>query len=133
MTVEIDHIALAVSSLDHALPLYRDLLGLSHKHTEVVEEQKVRAALLQAGQSRIEFVEPLSEDSPVAKYLQRHGEGLHHIAFRVNGLEKLLEKLKKAGVRLIDEKPRAGVEGSRIAFLHPAAASGVLVELVERA
>jgi len=133
MAPELDHVAVAVSSLERGLALYGALLGLEHLHTEDVPSQKIRAAVLAAGSSRVELLEPTEEASPVARFIAKRGEGLHHIALRVEDLDGALEKLKQAGVRLIDEKPRPGVEGSRIAFLHPGAASGVLIELVERA
>lgn len=131
MRPDIDHIAIANASLEKGLAFYCGLLGLSHHETEEVPEQKVKAALLTAGSTRIELIEPTADDSPVARFLDRHGEGLHHIAFRVDDLEKTLAKLEQAGVRLIDTKPRSGVGGTRIAFIHPSAASGVLIELVE--
>jgi methylmalonyl-CoA/ethylmalonyl-CoA epimerase len=131
MHAEVDHIAIALSDLEKGLQIYRDLLGLEHHHTEVVEEQKVKAAMLTAGATRIELVEPTAPDSPIARFLAKKGEGLHHIAFRIKDLESVLARLKKAGARLIDEEPRQGVGGTRIAFLHPSATAGVLVELVE--
>jgi len=132
MTPQIDHIAVASSSLEKGIAFYARILGLEHHETEEVPEQKVRAAMLLAGSVRVELLEPTSDDSPIAKFIAKRGEGLHHIAFQVENLEEALARLKESGARLIDERPRAGVGGSRIAFVHPAAASGVLVELVER-
>jgi methylmalonyl-CoA/ethylmalonyl-CoA epimerase len=128
----LDHIAVAVSDLEKGLTLYVQLLGLDHEGTEEVPEQRVRAALLRAGATRIELVEPTGPDSPIARFIERSGEGLHHIAFQVGHIESALEKLKAHGVRLIDEAPRQGVEGSRIAFVHPSATGGVLIELVQK-
>ncbi|MHC4941434.1 MAG: methylmalonyl-CoA epimerase [Planctomycetota bacterium] len=132
MASELDHIAVANASIAKGIAFYRDLIGLEYLETEEVAEQKVKAAILQAGGIRIEILEPLSEDSPVARFIARRGEGLHHIAFRVDDIEAVLERFKAAGARLIDEAPRRGVGGTRIAFVHPAASNGVLIELVEQ-
>jgi methylmalonyl-CoA/ethylmalonyl-CoA epimerase len=132
MTPKLDHIAIAAETLEAGLAYYRDLLGLKLHETEEVEEQKVRAALLPVGDTRLEILEPTSEESPIARFLAKKGPGLHHLAFEVEDIEAELEKLKKAGARLIDEKPRIGVGGSRIAFVHPKTAAGVLVELVQK-
>lgn len=131
MSKEVDHIAIALADLAKGLAFFRDLLGLDHHGTEEVTEQKVRTAMLSAGSTHIELIEPTSPDSPVARHLERRGEGLHHIALRVEDLEGELKRLKAAGLRLIDDRPRIGVGGTKIAFVHPAAASGVLLELVE--
>ena len=132
MTKKVDHIAIAVSSLEKGLSFYHDLLGLEHCGTEEIPEQKVKTAMLAAGSTHLELLEPTSNDSPVAKYIGQRGEGLHHIAFQVEDLEGELVRLKTAGARLIHEKPTRGVGGTRIAFVHPASAAGVLLELVER-
>ncbi len=132
MVMEIDHVAVATSSIDKGMAVYRDLLHLEFHSTEVVEEQKVRAAVLMAGKDRVELLEATSDESPIAKHIEKRGEGLHHIAFSVENIETALEELKSSGARLIDEKPRIGAGGAKIAFLHPAATSGVLIELVER-
>lgn len=129
--MDIDHIALATKKLDSSVPFYRDLLGLEYHETEEVPTQKVRAAILKAGETKVEILEPTAPDSPVARFIEKRGEGLHHIAFCVDDLDETLGRLKAAGARLIDEEPRPGVGGTRIAFVHPAAATGVLVELVE--
>jgi methylmalonyl-CoA epimerase len=131
MAAEIDHIAVANSSNDKGIAFYRDLIGLEYVETEEVAEQKVKAAILKAGDVRVELLEPTSADSPVARFIDRRGEGLHHIAIRVKNIEEVLVRFKAAGARLIDESPRTGVGGSRIAFVHPAASNGVLIELVE--
>ncbi len=128
---KIRHIAIAVRSLEEAVPAYRKLLGDQEGTEEIVEEQKVKAVFFSAGESRIELLEATGPDSPIAKFLERRGPGLHHIALTVPDLESALEELKQAGMVLIDEKPRAGAGGERIAFVHPENFSGVLMELVE--
>lgn len=132
MIKKIDHIGIAVKDLNAALKLYEDMLGLKCVETEVVEEQKVRVAFLPTGDSEVELLESTSPDGPIAKFIEKNGEGIQHIAFRVDNLEQRLAELKEKGVRLIDEKPRRGAGGAKIAFLHPKATFGVLVELSER-
>jgi len=127
----LDHIAIAVRSLDDALSFYADVLGLPCTGRETVAEQGVHLAMLPIGDGRLELLEPLGEDSPVGRFLARRGEGLHHICFRVADLEGALARLRAQGVRLIDEEPRCGAEGRKIAFVHPTSAHGVLIELVE--
>ncbi len=127
----ISHVGIAVKSLDASIPFYRDVLGMEFEGTEVVEEQKVKVAFLVIGESRIELLEPTSDDSPVAKFLEKNGEGTHHIAYQVDDLEAALADLKTKGVRLIDEKPRRGAHGALIAFIHPKASGGVLTELCQ--
>jgi methylmalonyl-CoA/ethylmalonyl-CoA epimerase len=131
MTRDLDHIAVATTSLEKGLSFYRDLLGLEHCGTEEVKEQKVRAAVLEAGDTHIELLEPTSEESPVARFIRKRGEGLHHLAFKVHDIEAAVDRVVKAGGRMIDREPRSGVGGTRIAFIHPTTPSGVLVELVE--
>lgn len=127
---ELDHTAVAVADLDAALERYRRLLGLEPGHREVVEGQGVEVAFLSPpGDTRLELIAPLSEESPVARFLARRGEGLHHVCFRVADLEAALRDAEAAGIRLVDRSPRRGAAGSLIAFLHPAALGGVLVEL----
>ena len=128
---KIRHIAIAVRSLAEAIPAYLKLLGDPEGAEEMVEEQKVKAVFFSAGESQIELLEATGPDSPIAKFLERHGPGLHHIALSVPDLEKTLEEMKQAGMVLIDEKPRTGAGGERIAFVHPGNFSGVLVELIE--
>ena len=130
MIQKIHHIGIAVSSLDEALGFYRDTLGLPvHKQAEV-QEQGVRAALLTIGQSEIELLEPLSPETAIGRFLERRGEGLHHVCFQTDGIDQELAGLKAKGVELIDQQPRLGLAG-RICFLHPRAMQGVLVELAE--
>jgi methylmalonyl-CoA/ethylmalonyl-CoA epimerase len=133
MTKKINHIGIAVNDLEAAIPFYRDQLGMALEGTEVVEDQKVRVAFLQVGESRIELLEPTSDDSPIAKYIAKKGEGIHHIAYEVEDVEKALAEMKEKNVRLIDETPRLGAHHSMIAFLHPKASGGVLTELCQSA
>lgn len=132
MLEKIDHIGIAVRDLDQSLGLYRDLLGLELKGVEEVAEQKVKVAFLPVGESKVELLQSTDPEGPVARFIESKGEGIHHLAFRVSGLEEKLARLKEQGVRLIDEKPRYGAGGARIAFLHPKATGGVLIELCER-
>src|SRR5918912_2629847 len=129
--MKIEHIGVATRSLDDALEFWRDALGLKVTHTEVVEDQGVRVAMLPVGEPRIELLEPTSADSPIAKFLEKRGAGIHHIAVRVPDIRAALERLKKSGARLIDETPRTGAGGCLVAFVHPSSANGVLLELVE--
>jgi methylmalonyl-CoA/ethylmalonyl-CoA epimerase len=131
--MKIDHLGIAVRSLEESLPFYRDALGLEVKGTESVDDQGVTVALLRVGESRIELLEPQSEQSTVAKFIGKRGEGLHHICYEVDDLESKLKDLGSRGVRLLEGYPRRGAEGKLVAFLHPASANGVLVELVEKA
>ena len=127
----INHLGIATKGIDDALGFWVDALGLENVHTEIVEEQKVRVAMLPLGESRIELLEPTSEDSPISKFLDKRGGGIHHIAVEVGDIDAMLAKLKAAGVRLIDEVPRIGAEGCLVAFIHPSSANGVLLELVQ--
>src|SRR5215216_1818826 len=129
--MKIEHIGIATRSLDEALRFWRDALGLEVAHTEVVEDQGVRVAMLPVGDPRIELLEPTRDDSPVAKFLEKRGAGIHHIAVRVDDIRASLSRLKEGGARLIDESPRAGAGGCLVAFVHPSSANGVLLELVE--
>lgn len=125
------HVAVAVSSIDDALTVFENQLGFKLEKRRVVEAQRVKAAMLQVGDVKFELLEPLDKESNVGKFLEKRGEGIHHVALYVTDIEAHLEELKKKGVRLIDEKPRIGMEGGKIAFLHPGSAKGVLIELVE--
>jgi len=133
MTKKINHIGVAVKSIEATLPFYRDVLGMPFEGTEEVAEQKVKVAFLGVGESRIELLEATSEDSPVAKFIEKNGEGVHHVAYEVDDLGSALSELERQGVRLIDQKPRNGAHGTSIAFLHPKATMGVLTELCEAA
>jgi methylmalonyl-CoA/ethylmalonyl-CoA epimerase len=128
----IDHLGLAVESLEEASRLYRDVLGLACGRTEEVPDQQVRVVLFQVGQVRIELLEPTAADSPIAKFLEKRGPGLHHVAYRVADLPATLAALKSAGVQLIDDVPRAGAHGMQIAFAHPKSTGGVLMEFCQQ-
>ncbi len=127
----IDHVGVAVQSIDSALALYRDALGMPIVHRETVTEQGVEAALLDVGDGHVELLEPLDPETPVGKFLARNGPGLHHVAYRVASVQEALDACRAAGLRLIDETPRTGIRGSRVAFLHPASTGGVLTEIVQ--
>lgn len=129
--MKINHLGIATKDIGEALKFWGDALGLENVHTETVEDQKVRIAMLPLGESRIELLEPTSEDSPITKFLEKRGCGIHHIAIEVENIEAALAKLKSTGARLIDESPRIGAEGCLVAFVHPSSANGVLVELVQ--
>jgi methylmalonyl-CoA/ethylmalonyl-CoA epimerase len=126
----LDHIGIAVRSLE-AARIY-ELLGLEIGHVETVETQKVKTAFLSVGDSNLELLEPTSPDSPIAKFIEKRGEGIHHICLRVDDIESHLERLKAAGYRLVNETPVPGAHGCRVAFLHPSAGNGVLIELSEK-
>jgi methylmalonyl-CoA/ethylmalonyl-CoA epimerase len=126
----LDHIGIAVRSLE-AARIY-ELLGLEVGHVETVETQKVKTAFLSVGDSNLELLEPTSPDSPIAKFIEKRGEGIHHICLRVDDIESHLERLKAAGYRLVNEAPVPGAHGCRVAFLHPSAGNGVLIELSEK-
>ncbi len=130
MIAKIDHIGIAVNSIEDAVKLYSDALGLKVGEIEIVEEQKVRVAMIPVGESRIELLEPTGSEGPIAKYIEKTGEGMHHLALEVSDIQGMLETLKEKGVPLIDMTPRIGTGGSRIAFLHPTGAK-ILIELVE--
>ena len=130
--LKIDHLGIAVRSIDEAKKLYQDTLGLRFEGAETVPEQKVTTAFFPVGESEVELLESTASDGPIARYLEKKGEGIQHVAFRVENLEAALQELKEKGIRLIDEKPRIGAGGARIAFLHPKSTNGVLVELCER-
>ncbi len=129
--MKIDHLGIATKGIDEALKFWANALGLENIHTEIVEDQKVRIAMLPIGESRIELLEPTSDDSPISKFLEKRGGGIHHIAVEVDDIVAALERLKNRGMRLIDERPRTGAEGRLVAFVHPASTGGVLLELVQ--
>ena len=132
MIEKIDHIGIAVRSIEKTSELLSNILGLKVAGEENIEEQKVKVAFLPLGDSELELLESTSPEGPIARFIEKKGEGIQHIAFRVDNIEKALEKLKKEGVRLIDEKPRYGAGGAKIAFLHPKGTNGILIELCER-
>src|SRR5436190_958942 len=129
--MKLDHIGIATRQIDQAMGLWRDTLGLALDHTEEVPEQGVRVSMLEIGETHVELLEPLNEDSPVGRFLDKRGPGIHHIAIRVDDIRAELNKLKTKGARLIDEEPRIGAGGCLVAFVHPASTGGVLLELVE--
>jgi methylmalonyl-CoA/ethylmalonyl-CoA epimerase len=128
----IDHIGIAVKGLDQASAFYKDILGLEVKALETVTEQKVNVAFIPITDSEVELLESTEADGPVAKFIEARGEGVQHIAFRVENLEEALAELKAKGIRLIDQSPRKGAGGAKIAFIHPKETNGVLVEICER-
>lgn len=132
MIDKIDHIGIAVNSIAEMIKFYQGILGLEIKGTEIVEEQKVKTAFIPVGDSEIELLESMSPDGPIAKFIEKKGEGIQHIALKVDDIEKTLEELKQKGVKLIDEVPRYGAGGAKIAFIHPKSTNGVLLELCQR-
>ena len=130
--LKIDHIGIAVNGIDESGTFWSEILGLAITGRETVSEQKVTTAFLPVGDSEVELLESTAPDGPVARYIEKKGQGIQHIAFRVEDIDNCLRELKEKGIRLIDETPRKGAGGARIAFLHPKATSGVLVELCER-
>lgn len=130
--LKIDHVGIAVDSIENTGNFWKEIMGLEFEGQETVEEQKVTTAFFPVGESEIELLESTSPEGPVAKYIEKKGEGIQHIAFRVENIEEALLELKEKGVRLIDQTPRIGAGGAKIVFLHPKATSGVLVELCER-
>lgn len=132
MVHKVDHIGVAVANLDEALKLYRDVLGLNLAGTEVVEQQKVKVAFLPVGDTEVELLESTDPEGPIAKFIEKRGEGIQHIALRVDDIDAALDEMRAKGIRLIDEKPRYGAGGAKIAFLHPKSTGGVLIELCER-
>ena len=131
MIKQVDHIGVAVRSIEQARVVYEQGLGLVCQGEEEVRDQGVRVALFAAGETRIELLEPLSADSPVARFLERRGEGIHHIAYRCDDIQAHLNRLRVQGCRLIDQQPRTGAGGRRIAFIHPGSTAGVLTELCQ--
>ena len=129
--MKIDHIGIATHGIDAAAKFYRDVLGLEVAETEEVPEQKVRVAMLPIGESRIELLEATCDESPISRFLEKRGPGIHHIAVQVDDIRVALEGLKQKGARLIDEHPRTGAGGCLVAFVHPSSAGGVLIELVQ--
>ncbi|NLK64383.1 MAG: methylmalonyl-CoA epimerase [Tissierellia bacterium] len=132
MVNKIDHIGIAVKNLDDALNFYENILGLKSAGTETVEEQKVKVAFLPIGDTEVELLESSEEDGPIARYIAKNGEGVQHIAYRVDDIEKAIAEMKEKGIRMIDEKPRYGAGGAKIAFCHPKSTFGVLIELCQR-
>src|SRR6476619_3043921 len=133
MLGRIDHIGVATDDLDGAIALYEGTMGMPVSHRETVESQGVEAVLLDVGEGHVELLRPLGPDTAIGKYLERRGPGLHHVAYAVGDIDAALQRIRDAGLRLIDEEPRPGIRGSRVAFLHPKSTDGVLTEIVEPA
>ena len=131
MITGLDHIGIAVNSIDDILPVYEQF-GLRLENLKESKQHKIKAAFLAVGETNIELIEPLNEKSPISKFLEKRGQGVHHVAFKVDNIEKMLKQLKDKGIVLIDEKPRIGIEGGKIAFLHPKSTGNILIELCER-
>lgn len=129
MVRRIDHIAIAVHDIDEAARFYTDILNVNLSGVEMVEEQKTKVGFFKIGESSIELVQPASDDSPLVKFLETRGPGVHHICFEVDDINREVEELKKRGARMIDEKPRPGAHNTRVAFIHPKSSGGVLIEL----
>ncbi len=128
----VHHVGIAVKNMDEALEIFQKKLGLKLEKITVVEDQKVKSAMLSSGgETKIELLEPTIQDSPVGRFLEKRGEGIHHIALKVKGIEELLKRLKDEGLNLVNETPRIGVEGTKIAFIHPKSTKNVLIELCE--
>lgn len=132
MIKKVDHIGIAVTSLEATLPFYTEVLGLPLLRVEEVDSQKVKVAFLQAGETKLELLEPMSSESAVAKFIEKRGEGIHHVALGVASIEDRIAELQEKGIRMIDEIARPGAGGANIAFIHPKSASGVLFELCEK-
>jgi len=131
MFVGVDHIGVAVKNLDEAITIYCEILGFTLEGVHVLKEHKVRVAFLSSGgETNIELLEPLSDDSPIVKFLEARGEGIHHFAVKVRDIEAVMKKLKEKGVFLVDDKPREGAQGAKIAFVHPKSTKGALLELI---
>jgi methylmalonyl-CoA/ethylmalonyl-CoA epimerase len=133
MIQKINHIGIAVSSLEAHIPFYRDVLKLEYRGTETVADQMVRLAVFRVGEVNIELLEPTTPDSPIAGFIEKRGEGVHHLSYQVQDIDAQIASLRAAGVQMIDEKPRSGAHGSRIAFLHPKSSARILTELTQSA
>ena len=129
----IDHVGVAVEDIDAAASLYKDRFGMREQHRETVEEQGVHAVLLEVGDSHVELIAPIGPEAGVARFLEKNGPGMHHVAYRTDDIDAALERLRAVGMRLIDDEPRTGIRGSRVAFVHPKSTGGVLTEVVEPA
>jgi methylmalonyl-CoA epimerase len=131
MFARVDHIGVAVEDLDAAIALHEEAYGMAVAHREVVEAQGVEAVLLDVGENHVELLRPLDGETPVGRFLSKRGPGLHHVAYQVSDVQATLDTLRDRGLRLIDETPRTGIRGSRVAFLHPESSGGVLTEIVQ--
>lgn len=131
MITKINHVAIAVKSLQEHVPFYRDSLGIEFLGYEEVPEQKVKVAMFKSGDVKIELLEPVSEDSPISKFLEKNGDGIHHISFETDSIENQIEDLIQKNIRMIDQKPRQGAHGAKIAFVHPKSSGKILIELTQ--
>ncbi|OMP67734.1 methylmalonyl-CoA epimerase [Domibacillus epiphyticus] len=129
---KVDHIGIAVASLEESMALYTEQLGMTHMKTETVESQGVNVAFIDAGNMKIELLEPTSPDSPIAKFLEKRGQGIHHIAYSVQNIESRIAEMKERGIQMINESPKLGAGGAHVAFMHPKSTGGVLMELCEK-
>ena len=132
MILNLEHVGIVVNKIDQTLPIYTQTLGLKLKTIKEAKHNHIKAAILTTGNMTIELIEPLDKESPIAKFLNKRGQGIHHLAFTVDNIEQTLQQLKNQGITLIDEKPRSGIEGGKIAFIHPKSTADVLIELCER-
>ena len=132
MIKKIDHIGIAVINLNDSIKFYTEILGLKLLKTEELKEQKLKIAFIEAGETEFELLEPMDSEGPIAKFIETKGQGIQHIAFRVEDIEKVMNELKSKGIRMIDEKPRSGAGNAKIAFIHPKSTNGVLIELCQR-
>lgn len=130
--LKVDHIGIAVESIEETLKFYQQTMNLDLEEIEIVEDQKIRVAILPVGDTRLELMESIHEDAPIAKYIDKKGQGMHHIAFNVDDIDETICEISGKGIRMIDENPRSGAGGAQIAFCHPKSTSGVLVELSQR-
>lgn len=131
MITGLDHIGIAVNKIDNILPIYEQLIGLKLEKLKESKQNKIKVVFLTVGETKIELIEPLDKESPISKFLEKRGQGIQHIAFKVDNIEKTLKQLRNKGIVLIDEEPRIGIEGRKIAFLHPKSTGNVLIELCE--
>ncbi|NHM32158.1 methylmalonyl-CoA epimerase [Neobacillus terrae] len=132
MIKKVDHIGIAVKSLDKTLPFYTEVLQLPLLGIEEVASEKVRVAFLKAGETKLELLEPLNKESAIAKYIEKRGEGIHHVALRVDSIEERIKEMKEKGIRMINEEPKTGAGGALVAFMHPKSTEGILYELCEK-
>ncbi len=129
---KVDHIGIAVSSLQESIALYTEKLGMQHIKTEAVYSQGVNVAFIDAGNVKIELLEPINRESPIAKFIEKRGQGIHHIAYKVSNIENRIAEIKEKGIQLINENPTAGAGGAQVAFMHPKSTGGVLMEICEK-
>ncbi|MDR4888845.1 methylmalonyl-CoA epimerase [Fredinandcohnia sp. QZ13] len=132
MIEKIDHIGIAVSSIENTLPFYTNVLNLKLEGIETVESEKVRVAFIKIGESKLELLEPLSSESPIAKFIEKRGEGIHHIALGVSSIEERIKEIKEHGIRMLADEPKKGAGGAKIAFMHPKSTGSILYELCEK-